>query len=103
MRRAENRLTGTKLEPYGGFWLFFYHRRRATWMNMATLIFACEYGTGLGTASAFMPVANALREADWTVEFALPHAAPGIELVKRTLAMNKYNYFDAPGACVGAA
>jgi Glycosyltransferase family 28 C-terminal domain len=72
-------------------------------MNMATLIFACEYGTGLGTASAFMPVANALREADWTVEFALPHAAPGIELVKRTLAMNKYNYFDAPGACVGAA
>jgi hypothetical protein len=68
---------------------------------MPNLIFACEYGCGLGSINAFMPVADRLREAGWTLDYGLPCAAPEIEFVKRVLDLKGYDYFDVPGAPVG--
>lgn len=64
---------------------------------MSKLVVAIEYGCGLGNVCAFMPVADVLREAGWTINFALPCAAPEFEFVKQILEHAGYASLEAPG------
>jgi UDP:flavonoid glycosyltransferase YjiC (YdhE family) len=65
---------------------------------MSTIIFASDYGSGLGDLAAFLPVANVLRQRGWNVIFALAHASDALELAAHTLDAAGYEWFETAGA-----
>jgi Glycosyltransferase family 28 C-terminal domain len=67
---------------------------------MSCIIFATDYGNGLGDLATFLPIANELRKRDWHITFAIPHTSDALELITQIIGSAGYDYFEVVGATV---
>ncbi|MDP9650921.1 glycosyltransferase [Paraburkholderia caledonica] len=65
---------------------------------MRTVLFATDYGSGLGDLAAFLPIAGALRRRGWHVVFAVPHDSDALELAASLIESAGYRFFEVAGA-----
>lgn len=65
---------------------------------MRTVLFASDYGSGLGDLAAFLPIAGALRNRGWDIVFALPHDSDALELAGALIESAGYRFFEVAGA-----
>ncbi len=64
---------------------------------MNSILFATDYGNGLGDLTAFLPVAGELRKRGWHVAFAIPHISDALGLVTQIIESEGFEYFEVMG------